>query len=263
MGFKENLLRKIEIDRIAAKILASIGPPDSELKMDKEAVRRLLEMSPYRHQKERDLDLYIFDPEGAKSKILVLDNELPLYRTTPEDVGLRRSPTLKEMISIRNALKILNDADVKMSKKEKSVEVLKNDCIGLLDLSFGTSDIEGIAQDGIKSLERGYVDGVLEALLLLCEILGFTPVPGSIKPGHHEIIGKLEKNEKGGYVLGPAVMYNKMDNSLKMVSGGISGAGAKILDALKAVSSGDEKADMEGSAVFHHLAGKVEIRHLP
>ena len=31
MGFKENLLKKMEIDRVAAQITASLGTPDSDL----------------------------------------------------------------------------------------------------------------------------------------------------------------------------------------------------------------------------------------
>ena len=59
MSFKENLLTKLKINRLAAKVLASIGPVESGSKVDKEAMRSLLEMSPYQHQKVRDLDLYV------------------------------------------------------------------------------------------------------------------------------------------------------------------------------------------------------------
>jgi predicted transcriptional regulator YdeE len=58
MSFKENLLTKIKINRLAYKVIASIGPVESGSKVDKEAMRSLLEMSPYQHQKARDLDLY-------------------------------------------------------------------------------------------------------------------------------------------------------------------------------------------------------------
>ncbi|MBU2621632.1 MAG: hypothetical protein KKD92_04875, partial [Proteobacteria bacterium] len=112
MSFKENLLKKIRIDKMAEKMLNSIGPPDSGRKVDKETMRKMLEMSAYQTRKERDLELYIHDNADGIKRILVLDNELPLYNTTVDDVVLRKSPTLKEMLSIRNALKILNDADV-------------------------------------------------------------------------------------------------------------------------------------------------------
>jgi hypothetical protein len=59
MSFKENLLAKIKIDRLAAKVIASIAPVESGSKVDKDAMRSLLEMSRYEYQKVRDLDLYV------------------------------------------------------------------------------------------------------------------------------------------------------------------------------------------------------------
>ena len=53
MSFKENLLNKMKINRLARKVLTSFGPPESGSKIDKEAMRSLLEMSPYRYHRER------------------------------------------------------------------------------------------------------------------------------------------------------------------------------------------------------------------
>jgi hypothetical protein len=82
MSFKENLLKKIEIDKLTTTVLESIGPPGGERKIDKETMKQLLEMSPYRYQRERDLDLFIQEVDSGRGKILVLDNELPIYDTT-------------------------------------------------------------------------------------------------------------------------------------------------------------------------------------
>ena len=112
MAFKENLLSKIRIDQLAGQVRASIGPEGSEAKLDKNAMRQLLAMSPYVHRRERDLDLYVEDTAAAVKKILVLDNELPIYRTTIEDVAMRKSPEVGEMVKIRNIVKILRDSDV-------------------------------------------------------------------------------------------------------------------------------------------------------
>jgi len=75
MSFKKNILKKIKINKTARQVIVSIGPPDSGRKIDKDAMRRLLEMSPYTHRKERDLDLYLEDTAQEKKKILVLDND--------------------------------------------------------------------------------------------------------------------------------------------------------------------------------------------
>ena len=106
MSFKENLLKKIQIRQLARKVQASFGPPGSPGKIDKEAMRSLLEMSPYRHQKIRDLDLFVEAADSEPGKIVVLDNELPIYRTTVEDVAIRKSPYTKEMLRIGNIIKI-------------------------------------------------------------------------------------------------------------------------------------------------------------
>ena len=125
MSFKENLLKKIEINKLSRKVLQTLGPADSGLKIDKEAMRNLLETGPYQYRKERDLDLYIEQPDDGESIILVLDNELPIYKTTIEDVLIRKSPYTKEMLNIRNIIKILKDSDVKISRKEASVEIVQ------------------------------------------------------------------------------------------------------------------------------------------
>ncbi|MGI9570277.1 MAG: hypothetical protein ACR2PH_11195, partial [Desulfobulbia bacterium] len=73
MSFKENLLTKIKINRLAAKVIGSIGPVESGSKADKDAMRTLLELSPYQYQKSRDLELYIENIDQEQQKIFVLD----------------------------------------------------------------------------------------------------------------------------------------------------------------------------------------------
>ena len=80
MSFKENLLKKIQINKLTRNVLQTIGPAESGLKIDKDAMRKLLEIGPYQYRKERDLDLYIEQPGDGQSVILVLDNELPIYK---------------------------------------------------------------------------------------------------------------------------------------------------------------------------------------
>jgi hypothetical protein len=259
MTFKQNLLAKMEIDRMVDKISASIGSVDSGLKIDKQTLQRLLEKSPYTYQKERDLDLYIQKIEDGKSRILVLDNELPLYVTTVEDVVLRRSPTIKEMLSIRNAINILNDSDVLISKKQASLKTLRVECIGLLDLSFELSDIEKIEKDAVASLEKGYIEGIVESLSMYAELLDLRPVPQKFQIPHHEIYVKHRKDEKGQYVFGPMAMYNKIDNSMKYVENEISGPNQDLIARLNAISTGKEKAFLEGSDVFKYLTRAVDF----
>ena len=182
--FKENLLQKVEIDRLANRVLTTLGPSGSGKKADLDAMRRLLDMGPYEHRKTRDMDLYFFLDDPEKKTILVLDNELPFYHTTADDVAMRKSPTVKEMISIRNAVKILNDQDVVTSKRETSVGIVRKACIQQLDLSFEEKDIDAIATDGMAALDAGDAAAVVQALTLFEELLGYvTPGRGSRSRG--------------------------------------------------------------------------------
>jgi hypothetical protein len=262
MSFKENLLKKIKINKTAKQVIASIGPPDSDRKVGKEIMRRLLKMSSYTYRKERDLDLYIQDVDADKTRILVLDNELAIYNAFIEDVALRKSPTVKEMISIRNIFKILNDTDVVISKKEESVKTIQKECIDMLDLSFDESDLDEIVKDGAASLDREYADGVIESLDLFAEILGYSPPPKAFKIGHHNIIGALTKKESGEIIFGPMVIYSIIHNTLKLIDQQIGSFDKGKMEFIHQVASGKEGADAEGPDVFQYLkeaVGKLKV----
>ena len=79
MSFKDNLLKKITIDQAAAKVISSLKKTADISSIDKEAMKRLLELSPYdTYRRERDLDLYIKSEDQGLGKILVLDNGLAI-----------------------------------------------------------------------------------------------------------------------------------------------------------------------------------------
>ncbi|MBW1694234.1 MAG: hypothetical protein JRJ41_08755 [Deltaproteobacteria bacterium] len=253
MSFKKNILKKIKINKTARQVIVSIGPPDSGRKIDKDAMRRLLEMSPYTHRKERDLDLYLEDTAQEKKKILVLDNDLAIYNTLVEDVALRKSPTVKEMISIRNAIKILSDSDVVISKKEASVKTIQRECIERLDLSYDDSDLDDIIKDGIASLEREYMDGVVECLDIFAEILGYETPPKAFTMDHHKIVGTLTHRESGEVIFGPMVIYSIIHNSLKLIDHQIGSFNKGKIELIHRVAAGKEKATTEGPDVFQYL----------
>ncbi len=257
MSFKDNLLKKININNTSNKVISSIGPPDSERKTDKSTMRRLLEMSPYTLHKKRDLDLYIKGNPEEKGEILVLDNELAIYNTTADDVALRKSPTIKEMISIRNAIKILNDSDVVISKKEESVKTIQKECIGLLDLSFNESDLEEIKKEGSASMENAYADGVIESLSLFGELLGFRSPPKAFKMRHCEIIGDLTKKESGEIMFGPIVIYSLAYNTLMLIDKPVGMFNKEKMEYFKQVVKGNQEASKEGDEVFQYLKEAV------
>ena len=257
MSFKENLLTKLKINRLADKVLASIGPVESGSKVDKEAMRNLLEMSPYQYQKSRDLDLYVENIDRDQKKIFVLDNELPIYETTIEDVTMRKSPLIKEMVKIRNIIKILKDSDVKLSRKEESVKTIQEVCIDQLDLSFSAADIDEIAKDGQASLERDYPDGVVECLELFAELLDYKSVPKAFQLSRHTIIGALTPKAGGEVLCGPMIIYSLIHGTLKLIEEQISSFDKSKMELLQQVAAGKQKAAVDGPDVFEYLKNAV------
>jgi hypothetical protein len=257
MGFKENLLTKIRIDRLAERVHATLGPPGGEVKLDKGAMRELLGLSPYAHRRERDLDLYVRETGANLPKILVLDNELPIYRTTVADVAMRKSPEVREMVRIGNIVKILRDSDVKVSRKADSLKDVQADCIARLDLSFRKGDIDAIRRDGIASLESRYAEGVEESLSLFAELLGFREPPGVFRVPHCRVFGALFARETGEEVLGPAIVFDRMHHGLRFTEERFGAWEKEALPRFHRIASGQEKPAIEGAAVFAQLQEMV------
>ena len=261
MGFRENLLKKIKINALAARVSASLKGPDSGLNFDREAMRQLLEYAPYTYVRERDLDLYVLDDGKGSPEVLVLDNGLAIYHTDVQDVALRKSPTVKEMISIRNAIKILSDSDVRVSKREESVETVRGRCLEALDLSYGPADIKELEIDGAASLESGYLEGVVEVLTLFAELLNYRPAPTSLRIDHVKMWGRLTEGPGGKSLYGPVVLYSLMDNRLFLVEEAVSTTDDEAAERLGQIARGKLPADREGADVFRFLALAVPDKH--
>ncbi len=257
MSFRENLLQKIKIKSLGGNILRSMGSVDSGKRTDINALRELLGMSPYTHHKERDLDLFIQKADGEKYRIIVLGNDLPMYLTTVADVAMRRSPTVKEMISIRNAFKILNDADVVVKKGPETLEAVQKESIDLLDLSYEKSDLTAIAEDGSASLENAYQDGVIESLSLFGELLSFQPAPKVLIAEHLYIIGLSTQKPKERTFFGPMVLYEKIHNELKFIHESVSVIDKGKIEWIQQVVKGMVPAPVEGPDVFQILVQAV------
>jgi len=253
MSFRENLLKKIEIDRLARRVTATMGPPDSGRRLDRDLGRQLLGLAGYEKLHKRDLELYLIPGQAPPPAVLVLDNDFPIYTTTPEDVAMRKSPIVKEMVKIRNIIKILNDKDVVASKKGDSVERVRLDCIAALDLAYTSSDIEEIAKQGIAALENGYQEGITEALELFAELLDWAPPPSSLKVAHQIIIGKTDPSPAGGPAFGPLALFDRVHTTLKLIDTRIPLQRKEKVQAARAVAAGSREADIEGPAVFTYL----------
>jgi hypothetical protein len=260
MSFKDNLLKKIRINALAEVVLNSLGSPDSGKKLDKSAMHSLLEIRGFVHRKERDLDLYLQPDDRGQQRIMVLGNELAFFRTTIADVAMRRSPTVKEMISIRNAVRILNDKDIVISKGADTLQIIQKECLDMLDLSFGEADLDEMVQDGVDSLKNGYSDGVIETLSLFAELLGYQVPPRAMTIRHYHIFGEANQKGAGETRFGPMAVYGMVKNDLKFIDDQVSLSNRQEIEGIESIVKGKSKASCEGPDVFSELKGRVMKR---
>ncbi len=257
MSFKKNLLSKIAIKRLTRTVAAAIGTVDSGKRIDRQVLGQLITYFPWAHRRERDLDLYLETDGPEKTHILVLDNDLPIYHTTVDDVVLRKSPTVKEMISFRNAVKILSDKDVVVSKQEASLKTIEATSIGVLDLNFTAADIEGLAGQGADALEAGDAQKVHESLMLFAELLALRPAPTAFALKYHDSFGKVATTPDGETTYGPLVMYSRVHDTLTCLEAVLSSRDKARFEQLEAVASGTAEAAASGAVVFNLMAAKV------
>ncbi len=255
MAFKDNLRKKIEIDDLASRIRSSMGSPDSGRRIDEDLVRKLLAEGNYEKIVERDMELYRLPPQGDQPRLLVLDNDLPIYKTSVEDVVLRKSPIVKEMLNIRNVIKILNDANVIISKKADSLETLREELIAGLDLHFTREDIDDLVYDGRSALENRYAEGVQETLRFFADLLAYVPAPKALALPQHTILGRWASG--GKRVFGPLVLYDPMHNRLKGIRQPIDLNDPQDMARYEAVASNTASPDEDGEAVFKTLGRSV------
>jgi len=264
MSFKENLRKKMLIDRLSRTVSQSIGSSGRPRKIDKENMRKLLSFSPFVLEKRRDLELYFRDLEEGVQEVLVLDNELSLYgKTSLEDVTLRRSPELKEMVSIRNIIRILNDTDVRICKGRDSVHYVQDRTLELLDLSFDENEIEEMASDGIDALARADSEAAMECLDLFIEFLGYESVPAAVLVNDYVMYGAYHKEEGGRETIGPIIMYNDRTNILRLIKQTVpvdDPVGQKVLPG---VALGEIEPGAEGYEVFRFLKQEVLKKERP
>ena len=257
MSFKENLLRKIELERLACQVIASCGTGQARHPVDKEAMRGLMELSPYQYQRERDLDLYVKSVEGELKLILVLDNELPIFRSTVKDVVTRRSPRTLEMWNFRTVRNILVDSDIKMSTREESVETVLRDAVAQLDLTYTDTDIENLAKEGMAWLAGSNAGGVEKSLTLFAALLGYQKPPKNFGLDHTVCYGISASGRDNDVVFGPLVLYRPADNTLAWIDESLSRSDRQQMEFLRSVATGEAAVPLTGDAVFQKLQTNV------
>jgi len=257
MSFQENLLRKIELERLAYQVIASCGTEQSRHPIDKEAMRSLLELSPYQYQRQRDLDIYVKPVGGELQMILVLDNELPIFRSTVKDVVTRRSPRTLEMWNIRTVRNILVDSDIKISTRGESVETVLGDSVAQLDLTYTDTDIENLARDGMGSLAGSNASGVEKSLTLFAALLGYRKPPKNFGLDHMVCYGISAPGPDNDGVFGPLVLFRPAGNTLLWIDESLSRSDEQQMEFLRSVAAGEASVPLTGDAVFQKLQANV------
>ena len=257
MSFQENLLRKIELERLAFRVIASMGTEQARHPVDRDAMRSLLELSPYRYQRERDLDLYVKPAEGELKMILVLDNELPIFRSTVKDVVTRRSPRTLEMWRIRTIRNILVDSDIKISTRDKSVDTVLRDAVALLDLTYTDKDIENLAREGMAWLAGREADGVVKTLGMFAALLGYRKPPKYLELEKRVCYGVSVPGRDKDVVFGPLFLYRPGDNTLLWIDTLVARSDRQQVEFLRKVAGGQASVPMTGDAVFEKLQANV------
>ena len=257
MSFRENLLQKMELDRLAARVIASCGTGKSSHPIDKETMRKLLNLSPYQYRHERDLDLYVKDTGEELKMILVLDNELPIFRSTIKDVVTRRSPRTLEMWNFRTIRNILVDSDIKLSSRADSVETVLRDALAQLDLTYTDKDIENLAREGMAWLAGRDANGVGESLAMFAAVLGYSKPQKYFSLDKTITYGKSVSGENNNVVFGPLVLYRPLDNTLVWIDQSFSRYDREQIKFLHSIATGRATVPISGDAVFEKLQSNV------
>jgi hypothetical protein len=253
MSFKENLKAKITLDRILQKLLSTIREPPGRRWLDKVLTRKLLDMTDLEYKKFRDLQLYIRPLEGEIMEVVVFDNELPIYHTTVVDVALRKSPYWKEMFSIRNIRKIMNDQDVMISKGKESLKRLHANAIDLLDLTYTSDDLALLLEDARSGLERKSMEHIEESLDLFLDLLDFEPLLLDVLEGDLEVFAGPGHNNGPVPAFEHLILFDEGTLSLGLKEGAFSPQDDLDLAWVMQYARGEKTADLKGVDVFKFL----------
>ncbi|UCG20928.1 MAG: hypothetical protein JSU80_14670 [Deltaproteobacteria bacterium] len=254
MSFKENLKAKIKLDTLLRKISSTIRETPGQRRLDKRLTQELIDMTDLEYKKARDLHLYVRPFEGEIMEVLVFDNELPIYHTTVDDVALRKSPEWKEMFSIKNIKKVMNDQDVIVSKGKESLKRIYDSAVSLLDLTYNRDDLAVLVADGRQGLEQKSLEKVQESLDLFFELLDFQPVSLGVLEHDLQIFARPKTNGGKATLFENPIFFDEDSFSLGLRKGTFSPQKDLDLAWVMQYAQGEKAADLQGPEVFEFLA---------
>ncbi|MDY0362150.1 MAG: hypothetical protein RBR08_11915 [Desulforegulaceae bacterium] len=191
MDMFRNIKKKITIDFLVKKIELSLNSENGYSKIDHESLKIFLKTCGYESVSKRGLELFV--KNETLPKVIVNDALIGLYETDVDDVVLRKAPTLKEMISFKNAKKILSDSDVLKSVKKDTLDYLRTSYIKNLDFSDIDKDL--LLKEEKILFDADDFKGFFELALVFFELGSLKYIPFLSKKYNLYIFG--EKFEKG------------------------------------------------------------------
>jgi hypothetical protein len=254
MSFKENLKASIKLDSLLEKLVSTMKEPPGRWWLDKVLTEELFAMTDFEHEKVRDLNLYVRPLEGKIMEVAVLDNELPIYHTTVADAALHKSPHWKEMFSIRNVKRIMNDHDVIASKGKESLKRIRDVALALLDLTYTKGDLAELLKDARRGLEQKSVARIQESLDLFLELLDFQRLSLDVLEPGFRSFARLKRSSGVVPAFEHLILFDEENLALSLKKGTFSPQSDSDLEWVKQYARGEERADLQGIDVFEFLA---------
>ena len=255
MSLKENLTAKIKIEKLFHSLVSTIKEPPGKWWLDKVLAQELLDMTDFEHESVRDLNLYVRPLEGRIMEVAVLDNELPIYHTTVADAALHKSPHWKEMFSIRNVRRIMNDQDVIASKGKESLKRIRDVALALRDLTYTRADLALLLEDARRGLEQKSLALIQETLDLFLELLDFQPLSLDVLEPGFRTFARPKRNSGVVPAFEHLILFDEENLALSLKKGTFSPQNDSDLARALQYARGEEPPDLRGMDVFEFLAG--------
>lgn len=254
MSLKESLRSKMRIDKLAKQIIATMRETPGDRKLNQEATRLLLQMTDYVYSKIRGLHLYVGHTEEGRQEVVVLDNELPIYHTAVADVAMRRAPRWKEMVSIRNIRKVLNDTDILVSRGKASIQRIQARATAQLDLSCTRGELELLVKDATAAIAARSAEQVQEVLQMFFELLSYKMLNMDVVPAHLQTFAMAESRETAAESYENLIWFDPEKPQVKLLKGRFSPRSDLDIARLLHCVAGEKPATLEDAAVFAFLA---------
>ena len=254
MTLKENLKAKIKIDQLLQKLVSTNREVPSHRRVNNILARELLDMTDFKYEKVRDLHIYFRPFNGELLEVLVLDNELPIYHATVDDVAMRKSPYRNEMFKIGNIKKILFDKDVIISRGKESLKRLHAIALSRLNFTCTKEDLAELVEDARRGLELKSIDRIQKSFDLFFELLGIQALSVGELSSDLQIFARPKHNGHAEPAFEHLIFFDENQLALSLKKGDFSPQSDSDTAWVRRYSQGGESADLQGVDVFKFLS---------